>query len=56
MQRVRYTPFFCPRIFTDFHELAAGLPGFSVQNSRLFVNWKKYSKSLSYSSIVTLNP
>jgi len=28
------TPFFCPRIFTDFHELASGLPGFSVQISR----------------------
>jgi len=30
------TPFFCPRIFTDFHELASGLPGFSVQISRRF--------------------
>jgi len=24
--------------YTDFHELASGLPGFSVQNSRRFVS------------------
>jgi len=35
-------PFFCPRIYTDLHELAPGSPGFTVQNRCLFVIGKEF--------------